>query len=533
MNRRYLLLFVIGVSSLALTAFSQTIVNPLPVINLYPLDAGAAEVPVGPQNMASFRVTHNFPPTATVSFLFTLGGTAREGDDYLALPASNMTSSLFGRWFTFPAGQSEAEMVIAPVDDLLVESDETVTLSLYTPPFNGAFGTPADWRDSFGFAYGSNSTAVVTILSDDTASTPFALVTIAATDATGSEIPPAFGARDPAVFTLTRTGSNLGAITVNYSFDELPGTFPPTLPIPVMARNGIDFETLSGSVTFAEGAATAEIVVHPIFDLLREASEYVKVTLQPSPLPASEPGSYVIDQNTTAVAHILNFASESIPTVTIAVNDPQAIEDNVLRRTGSITVTRQGSVDKAITVPYRISGTALNGVDYVTLPGFVTFPAGRRGALILIDPIKDNLREGVESVDLRLLAPPPGIYPPPYLVGNPGSAGVAIRDHLRWSANFASTGQVTTSLERLPDGTFILGAPSLNVATTNYIVEASTDLVHWEEIGTANVIESFAEFVDANAANLPARFYRMRPAASGAAVPSVNRVEAYGTKAPR
>jgi hypothetical protein len=528
MKRFFHILIAISFITLDVKAFTEHFATlsskqtqpALPTINIYALDAEGAEVPAGPPNTASFRVTHDFPPTETVSFLFSLKGTAQEGEDYLVSPESNIMTSLFGRWFTFPAGQNEAEIVITPRDDLIIEGDETVKFSLYTPPFNGfneGGGSFSEWRDSFGFSYGSNWTATITIASDDTAAPPFALVTIEATDPNASEVPPGLAGSDPAVFTLTRTGSNLSAITVNYSLVDLPPSFPIVLPIPVMAKNGVDFETLSGSVTFAEGATTAEIVVNPIFDLLAGPSKYVRIVLQPSELPVSDPGGYAIDQNTTAIAYIRDYAPANVPIITIRANDPQAIEDKVIRRTGSIIIRRHGNTDDEITVRYEVSGTASSGVDYVALPGLVTLPSGVSGVSILIDPIDDDIPEGPEGVGLSLLAPSPEVHPPPYIVGSPSSAGVVIRDHLRWSADLplVSPGPSTRLIERLADGIVVLGE-YLESPKSDFIVEASINLVDWEEIGSGNSIENFAEFVDVNASDLPVRFYRMRSAGSSA-----------------
>ena len=50
-------------------------------------------------------------------------------------------------------------------------------------------------------------------------------------------------------------------------------------------------------------------------------------------------------------------------------------------------------------------------------------------------------------------------------------------------------------------------APALPVS---YAVEASTDLVDWEQIGTVDPGEDTDEFVDVNAGDFPSRFYRFR-----------------------
>ncbi len=78
----------------------------------------------------------------TVS-LFT-GGSAAAGTDYVAIPASA----------TIPADAAEVTIPIVPVDDTLVENNETVTLALVA---------------GGGYKLGSPSSATVTIVSDDLA----------------------------------------------------------------------------------------------------------------------------------------------------------------------------------------------------------------------------------------------------------------------------------------------------------------------------------------------------------------------------
>jgi hypothetical protein len=66
-------------------------------------------------------------------------------------------------------------------------------------------------------------------------------------------------------------------------------------------------------------------------------------------------------------------------------------------------LTFENTPTNDITVLYSISGTASNGVDYTNLTGVVTIPAGQGIAEVYIDPYEDNLPEGIESVELRLI----------------------------------------------------------------------------------------------------------------------------------
>src|SRR6185369_5920382 len=100
-------------------------------------------------------------------------------------------------------------------------------------------------------------------------------------------------------------------------------------------------------------------------------------------------------------------ASE-IPVVPPGMGMPQRIDPAVF------TVTRTGSAAFPMTVFYHVGGTALNGVDYVGLPGTVTIPTGAVSATIEVDPIDDFLVEPTETVIIKI--EPPiciAIYPPP------------------------------------------------------------------------------------------------------------------------
>src|SRR5688500_16045839 len=81
-------------------------------------------------------------------------------------------------------------------------------------------------------------------------------------------------------------------------------------------------------------------------------------------------------------------AQSTLPTVTIRATDPNAAEKPAtsIPDTGTFTVYRSNtpSLVNALTVYYSISGTATNGVDYTTLTGKVTIPAGASSAPIVV-----------------------------------------------------------------------------------------------------------------------------------------------------
>jgi hypothetical protein len=90
---------------------------------------------------------------------------------------------------------------------------------------------------------------------------------------------------------------------------------------------------------------------------------------------------------------------------------------------GQFTLTRSGNTSGSITVNYTLTGTATNGLDYVTLPGSVVFLAGAASTNISVTPIDDAVSEALESVVLTVAS---GTG---YTIGSPASATVVIVDN--------------------------------------------------------------------------------------------------------
>ena len=59
-------------------------------------------------------------------------------------------------------------------------------------------------------------------------------------------------------------------------------------------------------------------------------------------------------------------------------------------------------VDYSYRVNMTISGTAVNGVDYTTIPNYITFPPGEDSVAVRIHPKWDTITEGPKSVIIRI-----------------------------------------------------------------------------------------------------------------------------------
>ena len=69
---------------------------------------------------------------------------------------------------------------------------------------------------------------------------------------------------------------------------------------------------------------------------------------------------------------------------------------------GNLVFERSGDLSAPLEISYSVSGTATNGVDYVSLPGVVTFAAGQDMVTVPVTPIDDYLAEGTEDVTVTL-----------------------------------------------------------------------------------------------------------------------------------
>ncbi len=114
---------------------------------------------------------------------------------------------------------------------------------------------------------------------------------------------------------------------------------------------------------------------------------------------------------------------------------------------GAFTITRSGGdTNSSLTVPYTMSGTASNGVDYTTLPGSVTFNAGELTKVVTVQPIDDLTAEFAESVILTLQSSSN------YVIGAPSAATVNIADNE--TPELSITTLQSTAYERTPNDYF-------------------------------------------------------------------------------
>jgi acetyl esterase/lipase len=206
-------------------------------------------------------------------------------------------------------------------------------------------------------------------------------------------------------------GTDMGAITVaRFGDTAVPLTVSYTLA--GSAGSGVDYAALPGTITIPAGSALTNIVIRPINDATPECDETVVLTLPASP-------NYFIDP--LRATALVTIADNDLPTIRLSVADASAAETNA--DTARFVFARSGCTNDPLAVGYAIAGTANNGVDYLALPGVVTFAAGTNSQSVTVTPIDDTQFEGDETVDITLL---PGTG---YNVGSSNTLTVTIADN--------------------------------------------------------------------------------------------------------
>jgi putative intracellular protease/amidase len=255
MLRQFAVLFA------AIASAHQAWAAPLPTVTIVATDAAAAEAGRDP---AVFTISRSGAATTqALAVGYSVTGTAVNGTDY-----DRLTGIV-----SIPAGQASATISLRPLDDTTAEATETAILTIST---------------SNAYTVGSARTATANIVDNDTT------VTIGSSDPSAAET-----GRDPAVFTVSRSGSAAAALTVAYTVSG-------------SAASGGDYVALSGNVTIAAGQTSASIAVTPIDDTAAELEETVILTLSPRP-------QYVVGSQNAATARIADNDTRTVLPVLMVI----------------------------------------------------------------------------------------------------------------------------------------------------------------------------------------------------------------------
>ncbi|WP_345251326.1 Calx-beta domain-containing protein, partial [Kangiella taiwanensis] len=262
-------------------------------------DAAAAE----PADNGQFTINLSSPNSVDTTITYNVAGTATATDDYTPLTGT----------VTIPAGDTSATIDVTVVDDAIVESDETVVITLATT--------------TDGTIDGANNQATVTISDDDNLE-----VSIAATVAAASE--PATDGEF--TVTLNNTSATDTTVTIDYA-----GT----------ATDATDYNLTGAAgtttVVIPAGDTSATVAVEVIDDNLVEGNETVDATIT-----AVSNGTIGTASDTVTIAdddRNLDIApiNESTPENTAHTTAPADLSPGDAP-VGTVTYTITGGADQAL-----------------------------------------------------------------------------------------------------------------------------------------------------------------------------------------
>jgi hypothetical protein len=202
---------------------------------------------------------------------------------------------------------------------------------------------------------------------------PPAVITLSVVDGAAAE-----AGVDPGTVRFTRSGGDISQpLTVAYA---VGGT----------AVTADDYESLSGTVTFAAGASVADLAILPVDDDAVEAAETVTVTLAAG-------GSYTTGATTRGTVTIASDDRPPLPVVT--VSNPSLLEGNLGQRFMLFTIFLSAPSRLTVNVRWATSdGMATAGRDYVARSGLASFLPGQTRKTLAVVINGDRVAEEDETL---------------------------------------------------------------------------------------------------------------------------------------
>ncbi|XWK90520.1 MAG: SBBP repeat-containing protein [Phormidium sp.] len=337
----------------------------------------------------TYLITLDKPaPAGGLVINYKVAGTATRTTDYTLATGNNITS-VTAKSFTIAAGQTTATLNVTPVDDAVVDPNETVQLTLER-------GT--------NYNLGAANNATLTIADD------VRVVSIApGTNATERD-------SNNGTFLITLDNpAPAGGLTITY---KVAGTATETTDFSVTPGTNIT-NVRPKTFTIAAGQKTATLNVTPVDDAVFDPGETVQLTL--------ERGTSNYTLGATSQASIT--IADNTPTVTITSKD-FASERGLVNGT-FVIILDSPTPAGGLTINYSVTGTVTLTTDYTLAIGnnianltatSFTIAAGQTTAILNVTPVGDTVFDPNESVQLVLNSGNG------YNVGAANNASVAIAD---------------------------------------------------------------------------------------------------------
>lgn len=316
----------------------------------------------GEASEIEFKLVLSQPAPSPISIDYSLGGSARAGQDYVDKSGT----------VQFGTGKSEASVVVQMKDDNAFELVEHLQLQLDLP-------------NSIAESYGGQAT----IYDDDSVNSNEPIVTILGTDITEGD-----SSYSSMEFSIGLTKPTSQRVEVQWRIGD--GTATP--------GSDTDYYTgryATGTASISPGTTQTTVTVYPKGELLAEVDETFLVELT-NATNASLPGN----AGTLEATGWVRDDDGTAKPLALQVRNPTVRERDSGTLTASFTFELSRAAPADIKIKYETKdGSAEAGQDYVEESGTVTILKGQRTASVGVEILSDNGYESNESFRLKIDAP--------------------------------------------------------------------------------------------------------------------------------
>lgn len=325
-----------------------------------------------PPTQFTFQTTNNVVGGLTINYSYT--GTAdygASGDYYDDVGSINNSVTI---------AETDTDMsesvTLTVVQDSDAEGVETIILTINSLSVAGGIIDP------------DNTTASITISSDDTVDVTIASATQGSEDGTD------------ATFVVSLSDTATTPIEIEY-FDNAS-----------TADNSTDYTPPSGTVTIPAGSLSSQINIPILNDSDDDAGETIVIDLN-----RVISGPAIITSPSSATNTIIDN-DQALVTISAGTNGAEAATDNA-----TFTISLDQPAASTITASVTSTGTA-SSLDYNLGSNTVTFNTGEQTKTLSYEVIDDNIAEGTETIIATLSA-----VTGPVAIGTPNSATRLITDN--------------------------------------------------------------------------------------------------------
>jgi Bacterial Ig domain/Calx-beta domain len=312
---------------------------------------------------AVLNIERTEPVLDPLTVYLHVDGTATPGEDYPVLPSR----------VEIPAGETSIQLTLGAFDDHLAEGPEVVRVRVAGPPD----GTPP------AYVINADANVAMVVIGDDEPDAPAARLDIVVPKE-GQHFPTDIIVPISAIAVWTE--GEVQQPVEFYDGDKLIGRSPGS---PV-SRAPIPGWPTVHSIQWTNPPAGDHVLTArtslTVDQVLKSPPVHVAVDVGPMP-------------TLLGIATADGVASELSPLVDAF--DPARFR-----------IFRTGDMSRDLLAFFSVSGSATPGEDYQSLPATVLIPAGEASAPLEVVPIDDDLKEGMETVYVRL-EPSPVVGPLP------------------------------------------------------------------------------------------------------------------------